>query len=122
GMAYKMEGRVGDSPIIGAGLFVDNEVGACTCTGHGEYVLRTLGAFLVVELMRQGDSPMEACKKAVERIVIKHKDTKEEYQIGLIAVDKKGNIGYHAVRKGFVVALKNADSEEVIESNYDLEK
>lgn len=120
GMAYKMEGRVGDSPIIGAGLFVDNEVGACTCTGHGEYVLRTLASFLVVELMRNGASPMEACQKAISRIINKHHSSKEEYQIGLIAVDKKGNIGYHAVRKGFQIAIKNIDNEIVINSEYNL--
>ncbi|WP_308005172.1 N(4)-(beta-N-acetylglucosaminyl)-L-asparaginase, partial [uncultured Chryseobacterium sp.] len=69
GMAFKMHGRVGDSPIIGAGLFVDNEVGAATATGHGEEVIRTVGTHLVVELMRQGRTPQQACKEAVERIV-----------------------------------------------------
>jgi N4-(beta-N-acetylglucosaminyl)-L-asparaginase len=118
GMAYKMEGRVGDSPIIGAGLFVDNEVGACTATGHGEYLLRTLGSFLVVELMRNGKTPQQACEEVIKRIVEKHKYSKEEYQIGLIAMNKDGEVGFYAVRKGFVVAIKSADKEEVIESKF----
>jgi N4-(beta-N-acetylglucosaminyl)-L-asparaginase len=120
GMAYKMEGRIGDSPIIGAGLFVDNEVGACTATGHGEYLLRTLGAFLVVEFMRNGMNPQEACEAAIKRVISKHKSSKEEYQIGLIAINKSGEIGFHAVRKGFVVAVKTTDIEEVIESNFEI--
>ncbi|MBK8700808.1 MAG: N(4)-(beta-N-acetylglucosaminyl)-L-asparaginase [Saprospiraceae bacterium] len=118
GMAYKMEGRVGDSPIIGAGLFVDNEVGACTATGHGEYVLRTLASFLVVEFMRNGMHPQKACEKAIKRIVNKHKGTSEEYQIGLIALDKKGRIGYYSVRKGFLCAIKNTENELVKDSEY----
>lgn len=120
GMAYKMEGRIGDSPIIGAGLFVDNEIGACTATGHGEYLLRTLGAFLVVELMRNGKSPQEACEEAIKRVISKHKDSTEEYQIGLIAVNKKGEVGFHAVRKGFVTALKSKDNEILLESKFEI--
>src|SRR5574343_1111222 len=69
GMAFKMHGRVGDSPIIGAGLYVDNEIGAATATGHGEEVIRITGCHLVVELMRQGKSPQKACEEAVMRIV-----------------------------------------------------
>src|SRR5450631_911133 len=69
GMGFKMRGRLGDSPIIGAGLFVDNEVGAVTATGQGEDVIRICGSHTVVEFMRQGLSPEEACKKAVERII-----------------------------------------------------
>ena len=72
GWAYKMPGRVGDSPIIGAGLFVDNEVGGACATGVGEAVIRIAGSHTVVEMMRNGDSPQQACKKAVERIIAKH--------------------------------------------------
>src|SRR6218665_214022 len=71
GMAYKMHGRVGDSPIIGAGLYVDNEIGAATATGHGEEVIRNAASFLVVELMRQGRSPADACREAIQRVVRK---------------------------------------------------
>jgi N4-(beta-N-acetylglucosaminyl)-L-asparaginase len=120
GMAYKMEGRVGDSPIIGAGLFVDNEVGACTATGNGEYLLRTLGAFLVVELMRNGKTPQQACEEAIKRVIAKHKDSTEEFQIGLIALNKKGEIGFHAVRKGFVIALKSIDKQILLESKFEI--
>ena len=94
GMAYKIGGRVGDSPIIGAGLFVDNEVGAATATGLGEEVVRTVGSFLVVELMRQGKSPQQACEEAVQRIVDKNKD-KLDFQIGFIAINKRcETVGY----------------------------
>ncbi|NJB70978.1 N4-(beta-N-acetylglucosaminyl)-L-asparaginase [Saonia flava] len=100
GMAYKIGGRVGDSPIIGAGLFVDNEIGAATATGVGEKVLKTLGSFLIVELMRQGKSPQEACEEAVNRIVTKDKDYKN-FQIGYIAINKKGETGSYCVQPGF---------------------
>ena len=88
GMAYKIAGRVGDSPIIGAGLFVDNEVGGATATGVGEEVVRTVGSFLIVELMRQGKSPQEACEEGVRRIIKKNKN-KLDFQIGFIAINKK---------------------------------
>ena len=94
GMAYKMHGRVGDSPIIGAGLFVDNEIGAATATGHGEEVIRTVGTHLVVELMNQGRTPQQACKEAVERIVkIVNRRGKnlKDIQVGFIALNKKEN-------------------------------
>ncbi|MBQ4913974.1 N(4)-(beta-N-acetylglucosaminyl)-L-asparaginase [Maribacter sp. MMG018] len=100
GMAYKMAGRVGDSPIIGAGLFVDNEVGGATATGVGEEVVRTVGSFLIVELMRQGKSPQEACEEGVKRIIAKNKD-KQDFQIGFIAVNKKGETGAYCIHPGF---------------------
>jgi len=99
GLAFKMHGRVGDSPIIGAGLFVDNEYGAATATGMGELVLRTLGSFLVVEFMRQGATPAEACKMAVMRIV--NKGNYKDLQVGYIALDKQGNTGAYSLAKGF---------------------
>ncbi|MGB5319711.1 isoaspartyl peptidase/L-asparaginase family protein [Eudoraea sp.] len=100
GMAYKMEGRVGDSPIIGAGLFVDNEVGGATATGVGEEVVRTVGSFLIVELMRQGKSPQEACEEGVRRIIAKNKN-KLDFQIGFIAINKKGETGAFCIQPGF---------------------
>jgi N4-(beta-N-acetylglucosaminyl)-L-asparaginase len=121
GMAYKMSGRVGDSPIIGAGLYVDNEVGACTATGHGEYLLRFPGAILAVEFMRNGDSPQLACEKVISRLVEKNKEKTEEYQIGLIAVNKKGEVGYFSVRKGFSVTIHNNDNQIYTESNYQIQ-
>ncbi|TLF44264.1 isoaspartyl peptidase/L-asparaginase family protein [Maribacter aurantiacus] len=100
GMAYKMAGRVGDSPIIGAGLFVDNEVGGATATGVGEEVVRTVGSFLIVELMRQGKSPQEACEEGVKRIIAKNKD-KQDFQIGFIAINKQGETGAYCIHPGF---------------------
>ena len=104
GLAYKLHGRVGDSPIIGAGMYVDNEVGAAGATGVGELVIKTCGSFLVVELMRQGYSAMEACKEAVDRI-IEQEDGKTKLQVGYIALGKDGKIGYASIQKGFQYAL-----------------
>lgn len=107
GAAWKMHGRVGDSPIIGAGLFLDNEVGAAAATGLGEAVIRTAGSAMVVELMRQGKSPFEACKEIVERIYDKHKNHKDmEYlQVGFIAVNKNGEHAGYSLRSGFNYAI-----------------
>jgi N4-(beta-N-acetylglucosaminyl)-L-asparaginase len=100
GMAYKIGGRVGDSPIIGAGLFVDNEVGGATATGVGEEVVRTVGSFLIVELMRQGKTPQEACEEGVKRIISKNGE-KPDFQIGFIAINKKGETGGYCIQPGF---------------------
>lgn len=100
GMGYKYAGRVGDSPIIGAGLFVDNEIGAATATGVGEEVVRTVGSFLIVELMRQGKSPQEACEEGVRRIMDKNKG-RTDFQIGFIAINKKGETGGYCIQPGF---------------------
>lgn len=108
GMAFKMHGRVGDSPIIGAGLYVDNEVGAATATGHGEEVIRIAGCHTVVELMRQGFNPEEACKKATQRIIASAKKRNkplDELQIGFIAINKKGEHGAYCLQKGFNYAV-----------------
>lgn len=114
GLAYKMSGRVGDSPIIGAGLFVDNEVGAATATGLGEEVLKTVGSFLIVELMRQGKSPQEACEEAVKRIVQKNGDRIQDFQVGYIAVNKSGEIGSYGIHPGFVYTVYQASGNEVV--------
>ena len=104
GLAYKVHGRVGDSPIIGAGLYVDDEVGGATCTGLGETVLRTCASFLAVEKMRSGATPQEACEEAIKRIVKKHPAI-AEYQVGILALDRGGRHGAHGVHKGFTYAL-----------------
>jgi N4-(beta-N-acetylglucosaminyl)-L-asparaginase len=104
GMAWKLRGRVGDSPIVGAGLYVDNDVGAATSTGVGEEVIRNVGSFLVVELMRQGRSPQDACKEAVARI-LKKKPQARDIQVGFLAVNKQGQVGAWAIQKGFTYAL-----------------
>jgi N4-(beta-N-acetylglucosaminyl)-L-asparaginase len=112
GLAFKMHGRVGDSPIIGAGLYVDGDVGAATATGHGEEVIRIAGCHAVVELMRQGFSPQEACKKAVERIIgsaKRRKKSLDEIQIGFIAINKNGEHGAFCLQKGFNYAVYSSE-------------
>ncbi len=104
GMAWKLPGRVGDSPIIGAGLYVDNEVGAATATGVGEAVIRAVGSFLVVELMRQGNSPEDACRLATQRVIDKTPDWKQ-IQVGFIAIDKQGRTGGFCIQPGFDYAV-----------------
>jgi N4-(beta-N-acetylglucosaminyl)-L-asparaginase len=105
GMAFKMHGRVGDSPIIGAGLYVDNEIGAATSTGVGEEVIRIVGSHLVVELMRQGKSPEDACRQAVERIIKNQPAKSREIQVGFLAINKNGEHGAFALQKGFTYAV-----------------
>lgn len=115
GMGFKMRGRLGDSPIIGAGLFVDNEAGAATATGQGEDVIRICGSHLVVELMRQGLSPEAACKKAVERIIkIKGPAKAKEIQVGFIAINKQGEYGGYCIQKGFNFAVCYADDKNFL--------
>lgn len=105
GMGFKMHGRVGDSPIIGAGLYVDNEIGAATSTGVGEEVIRNVGSFLVVELMRRGYPPEDACKEAVLRIIKKKPETAKSIQVGFLAINKEGKYGAYAIQKGFSFAV-----------------
>lgn len=116
GLAYKMHGRVGDSPIIGAGLYVDDEVGAATATGLGETIIRICGSFLIVELMRQGRTPQEACEEAVRRLVTKSKNIKD-IQAGFLAVNKYGETGAYAVHPGFNFAKATASGNVLIDSN-----
>lgn len=118
GLAYKMKGRVGDSPIIGAGLYVDNEVGGATATGMGEAVLRSVGSFLVVELMRQGMSPSEACKEAVMRIV--RKQEFKNIQVGYLALNKQGEYGSFCIHEGFDFAISNETNTTVNKSAFHL--
>ena len=114
GMAFKLHGRVGDSPIIGAGLYVDNEVGGATSTGVGEEVIRNVGSFLVVELMRQGLSPEDACKEAVNRIIKKKPETAKNIQVGFLAINKKSEYGAYAIQQGFSFAVCNADKQDLL--------
>lgn len=116
GLAYKMHGRVGDSPIIGAGLYVDDEVGAATATGLGESIIRICGSFLIVELMRQGMTPQEACEEAVRRLVSKNKNIKD-IQAGFLAINKEGETGAFAVHPGFNFAKATATGNVLIDSS-----
>lgn len=117
GLAWKYHGRVGDSPIIGAGMFVDNEVGAACATGKGEAVIKIAGSMLIVELMRNGKTPMEACKEAINRIVRKQKDFKD-FQVGFLAIDRNNQIGAYSIQKGFQYALYIDGENRLIDSDY----
>jgi N4-(beta-N-acetylglucosaminyl)-L-asparaginase len=116
GMAYKMHGRVGDSPIIGAGLYVDNEIGAATSTGVGEEVIRIVGCHLVVELIRQGKTPQEACVLAVERILKKNPTKAKEIQVGFLALSKNGEYGAYCLQKGFTFAVHSTNGNKLFDS------
>jgi N4-(beta-N-acetylglucosaminyl)-L-asparaginase len=121
GMAYKMHGRLGDSPIIGAGLYVDNEIGAATATGHGEEVIRIAGCHLVVELMRQGKSPQQACEEAVIRIVkLTQKRGKKlrDIQVGFIALNKNGTYGSYCIQGGFNYAIRDASGDKLLDAPF----
>ncbi|HRO40914.1 MAG TPA: N(4)-(beta-N-acetylglucosaminyl)-L-asparaginase [Flavobacteriales bacterium] len=118
GMAYKLHGRVGDSPIIGAGLFVDNEVGAATSTGVGEEVVRIAGSHTVVELMRQGFAPEEACKAALERAVRRDPAYAKSIQVGFLALRRDSAIGAYAMQEGFTYAVKSGSREELVAAKH----
>lgn len=120
GMAYKIRGRVGDSPIIGAGLFVDDEVGGATATGIGEAVIKVAGSHAIVELMRQGRSPQEACRMALQRILDKQPQYREDqgFLVGFLAVDRLGNVGGVSYRKGFQYSIVRGGAHEVVDAEY----
>ena len=119
GLAYKMRGRVGDSPIIGSGLFIDNKVGGAVATGLGEEVVKTVGSFLVVELMRQGRSPQEACETAVKRIVSSNSQ-ENKFQVAYIAMNKNGEVGSFSIEPGFTYMdyFKGENKEKITESAF----
>ena len=119
GLAYKMRGRVGDSPIIGSGLFIDNKIGGAVATGLGEEVLKTVGSFLVVELMRQGKSPQEACETAVKRIVSSNSQ-ENKFQVAYIAMNKNGDVGSYSIEPGFTYMdyFKGENKEKITESAF----
>ena len=119
GLAYKMRGRVGDSPIIGSGLFIDNKVGGAVATGLGEEVVKTVGSFLVVELMRQGKSPQEACEAAVKRIVSSNSQ-ENKFQVAYIAMNKNGDVGSYSIEPGFTYMdyFKGENKEKITESAF----
>ena len=110
GASFKYHGRVGDSPLIGAGLYVDNEVGGATATGWGEAVIRACGCFLVVEFIRQGHSPTEACRLAVERVISKNPDWRD-IQVGFIALNKRGETGAYCIQSGFDYAVQTPTTD-----------
>lgn len=118
GMAFKLHGRVGDSPIIGAGLYVDNAIGAATSSGVGEEVIRICGTHLVVEYMRNGYSPQMACKKACDRIIQRDREKAKQIQVGFLAINKQGEYGAYAIQKGFVFSVKNSKENKIVPAKY----
>lgn len=121
GMAFKMRGRIGDSPIIGAGLYVDNEVGAAVSTGLGEEVIKVCGCHMIVQLMSTGMSPADACKAAIARIIKRNGAKAKDLQVAFIALNKKGEFGSYAVQKGFNYAVCSSDEKnELIDSDFSL--
>ena len=118
GLAYKMRGRVGDSPIIGSGLFIDNKVGGAVATGLGEEIVKTVGSYLVVELMRNGATPQQACEEAVRRIT--QKQDYKEAQVGYLAINKKGEYGAYSIKKGFNYAVYYKSKNRLIDSKFEI--
>lgn len=118
GLAFKMHGRVGDAPIVGSGIFVEQGIGAAACTGLGEAVMRTCGAHSIVEAMRYGKSPQEACDLYIKRL-IKQVPGSDHYQVGVIALDYSGRIGASSVQQGFTYAVGNSqgNTEHEAEAN-----
>ena len=116
GMAYKMAGRVGDSAIIGSGLFIDNTIGGATATGMGEEVLKTVGSYLIVELMRQGRTPQEACEEGVKRIVESNPNY-QNFQVGYVALNKQGEYGCYCIHGGFGISKFQEGEQTYIDSN-----
>ncbi len=114
GMAFKMHGRVGDSPIIGAGLYVDNDVGAATASGQGEEMIRNAASHLVVELMRQGRSPAQACREAIQRVVRKRPEASKTLQVCFLAMNKAGEVGAFALHRGFVYAVCDTRRQDAL--------
>jgi N4-(beta-N-acetylglucosaminyl)-L-asparaginase len=122
GMAWKLHGRVGDSPMIGAGLYVDGEIGGAASTGRGEECIRACGSFLIVEMMRMGLTPKDACRVACERVyklnLLSSHNRDHLFQVGFIALNKKGEYGAFSVRQGFQYAVYENGKNTLIDSDY----
>ena len=118
GASFKLHGRVGDSPIIGAGLFVDGEIGGACATGMGEAMIRTAGCAMVVEQMRNGATPTEACKIVIDRIIKKHGNM-DGLQVGFLAMNMQGEVGAHSVFSGFDYAYTTANNHALIDATFD---
>ncbi len=125
GLAYKIPGRVGDSPIIGAGLYVDNAVGACGSTGRGEENLKNLSSFMVVEYMRMGKSPEEACLEVCKRIIdharapgLKDKQGNINFNVKFYAINKQGQFGSAAIKGPYEYSVCNKDGNRHLTGAY----
>jgi len=114
GLAFKMPGRVGDSPIIGQGLYVDPARGAAVATGHGERVMGVCGTFLAVEHMGQGATPAHAAEAVIRRILDAY-DLTDDDQVGIMTLTPDGRWSSAAIRPGFRVAVRTADRDELVD-------
>lgn len=115
GLAYKLPGRVGDSPILGSGLYVDGEVGAAGATGIGENVMRFCASFLIVEMMRGGMHPTAACRATIERIAKMDRKPAADLHINFLAIDKQGRYGAAGTDAGYQVAVVTTDGSQLIQ-------
>ena len=118
GLGYKLPGRVGDSPILGSGLYVDNEVGGAGATGTGENVMRYCATFMIVEAMRHGMSPQAACVAAIRRISRRDPRDISELHINFVAIDKQGNVGAAGTDKEFRYAVTDGRSSSIIDAEW----
>jgi len=121
GIAFKLSGRVGDSPLIGCGLYADNEAGAAAATGRGEEIDRICASFFIVERMRRGDSPQAACEAAVERLIARVPASRR-YQMAFIALNPQGECGGAAARQGFSYTATDAHRHQLYPGNYFVEE
>lgn len=129
GLAWKIPGRVGDSPIVGAGLYVDNDVGAAGSTGRGESVIKTVGGHTVVEMMRNGMSPTDACLEALRRIVtftvephLLDEEGRPNFGVNYYAVNKNGEFGGAAIFQGARYAVSVDGDSQLEDSAYLFER
>jgi isoaspartyl peptidase/L-asparaginase-like protein (Ntn-hydrolase superfamily) len=118
GLAHKLPGRVGDSPLIGAGLYVDNTAGAAGATGVGEEIIRIGGGLSVVEAMRAGKSPQEACELAVRKVnAVAVRRGRHPERVAFLALDPKGRVGAACTaRTGFQYAVARAGKVELFKA------
>ena len=121
GLAFKIPGRVGDSPLIGCGLYVDNEMGAAGSTGVGEECIKVVGAHMVVEHMRQGMHPREATLAAIKRVLSKH-GPNVTWNLNFYAMNKQGQHGGAAIQSGSTYAVHDGTSAKIVESAYVIER
>lgn len=121
GLAFKLPGRVGDSPLIGSGLYADNDVGAAAATGQGEEITRTCGSYAIVEHMRHGKTPQEACETVVQHLIARV-PTSQKFQMAYIAIDKHGNYGGASARTGFLFAITNANENQLHTARHFIEE
>ncbi len=129
GLSFKAPGRVGDSPLVGAGLYVDNDVGACGSTGRGEAVIKVCGSMLVVENMRRGGHPTDATLDALRRTVrftvekrLLDKDGRPDFNVNFYALNKKGEFGAAALWSGSRFAVHDGRRNEIRDSAYLFER